>query len=116
MRFSYKQNLPETKWKSADSLDIAFNTHVRLKFIADVISLWSFWQKWNLISGDKISCKQYPKMPTHVHQNIKSFWNAAEMKRHVSRICFYVSLKISRPFEFISTLMWTHFEESEIAV
>ena len=31
MRFSYEHNLPETKWISADSLDVAFNAHVRLK-------------------------------------------------------------------------------------
>ena len=34
MRFSCEHNLPETKWISADSLDIAFNAHVRLKLIA----------------------------------------------------------------------------------
>ena len=28
------------------------------------------------------------KMPTHVHQNIESFWNAAETKRHANRTCF----------------------------
>ena len=27
--------------------------------------------------------------PAHVHQNIKSFWNAAEMKRHVNRTRFH---------------------------
>ena len=41
MRFSCEQNLHETKWISADSLDIAFNAHVRLKLIAgmDFISV-----------------------------------------------------------------------------
>ena len=33
------------------------------------------------------------QMPTRLHQNIGSFWNAAEMKRHVNRTCFHASLK-----------------------
>ena len=33
------------------------------------------------------------EMPTHVHQNIGSFWNAAEMKLHVNRTCFHAGLK-----------------------
>ena len=32
-----------------------------IKLIAGFISLRSFWQKWNFISGGKISCKHYPK-------------------------------------------------------
>ena len=33
------------------------------------------------------------EMPMHVHQNIGSPWNAAEMRRHVKRTCFYAGLK-----------------------
>ena len=33
------------------------------------------------------------EMPTHVHQTIGSFWNAAEMKLHVNRTCFHAGLK-----------------------
>ena len=33
------------------------------------------------------------KMSTHVHQNIGSFWNAAEIKLHVNRTCFHAGLK-----------------------
>ena len=55
------------------------------------ISYRSFWQKWNLISGNKILCKHYPKW--NVHQNIGSFWNAAEIKLHVNRTCFLVGFK-----------------------
>ena len=33
------------------------------------------------------------EMPTHVHQNIGSFWNAGKMKLHVNRTCFYAGLK-----------------------
>ena len=41
MRFSCEHNLPEKKWISANSLDIAFNAHVRLKLNAgmDFISV-----------------------------------------------------------------------------
>ena len=59
MRFSFEQNLPKLIWINADSLDIAFNVHARLKLI--VISLRSFWQKWNFILADKISGKGYWK-------------------------------------------------------
>ena len=33
------------------------------------------------------------EMTTHAHQNIGSFWNAAEIKLHVNRICFHARLK-----------------------
>ena len=56
-----EHNLPEAKWISANALDIAFNAHVRLKLIAGVISLLLFWQTWNFISSDKITCRHYPK-------------------------------------------------------
>ena len=36
MRFSCEHNLPETKWISAKSLDIAFNAHVHLKLNAGI--------------------------------------------------------------------------------
>ena len=61
MRFSCEHNLPETKWISADSLDVAFNAHVHWNSMQVWISYRSFWQKWNFILGDKISCKHYPK-------------------------------------------------------
>ena len=38
------------------------------------------WNTWN-------------EMPTHVHQNIGSLWNATEMKIHVNRTCFHAGLK-----------------------
>ena len=46
-----------------------FNTHVRLKLIAGVISLRSFWQKWNFISGDKILCRHYPTWNAYACQS-----------------------------------------------
>ena len=33
----------------------------RNELIAGAFLLQSFWQKWNFISGDKISCQHYPK-------------------------------------------------------
>ena len=80
MRFSCKQNLPEAKQISADSLDIAFNEHVHLKLIAGVISLRSFWQKWNLIIVAEISSKRYTKCntyPANIHLDedaLKTSW------------------------------------------
>ena len=54
----------------------------------------SFWQKRNFISGDKYHVNTTRnEIPTHVHQNIGSFWNAAKMKLYVSRTCFHVGLK-----------------------
>ena len=32
----------------------------KMKVIAFVIPLRSFWQKWNFISSDKLLCKHYP--------------------------------------------------------
>ena len=61
MRFSCEHNLPETKWISADSLDIAFNAHVRLKLIPGIDFISVILTEMNFISGDKISCKHYPK-------------------------------------------------------
>ena len=44
-----------------------------------VWNLWSFWQKWNFIYGDKIACKHYPK------------WNACACPSK-----YWVILKYSR--------------------
>ena len=40
-----------------------------LKLVAGLISLGSFWQKWNFILGHKISCKQHSKW-NHIKGNI----------------------------------------------
>ena len=91
MRFSCEQNLPEMKWISTESLDGAFNAHVRLKLIAGMNFILVILTEMNFILSDKISCKHYPKW--NVHQNIGSFWNTAEMKLHVNRTYFHASLK-----------------------
>ena len=96
MRFSSEHNLPETKWISADSLDFAFNTHVRLKlnagmdFIPAILTEMKFHFGWILKYHVNTNRNE---MPTHVHQNIGSFWNAVEMKLHVNRTCFHAGLK-----------------------
>ena len=52
MRFSCEHNLPEAKWISADSLDVAFNAHVRLKlnagmdFISVILTEMKFYFLW----------------------------------------------------------------------
>ena len=65
------------------------------------ISYWSFWQKLISIREIKyhVNTTRNEVVPTHVHQNIGSFWNSAEMKLHVNRTCFHV-----RPW---SILFWT---------
>ena len=60
-RFSSEQNLPETKWISADSLDIAFNAHVCLKLILGMDFISVILTEMNFVSGDKTFCKHYPK-------------------------------------------------------
>ena len=87
MRFSCEQNLPEPKWISADSLDIALNVHVHLKITAgmDFISVnfreMEFHFGW-LIKYHINTTRN--EIPTHVHQNIELFWNVAEMKPNVN--------------------------------
>ena len=55
MRFSTEHTLPETKWISADSLDVAINAHVRLKlngemdFISVTWTEMKFHFKWQNI-------------------------------------------------------------------
>ena len=54
------------KWNIFISLSGQFLVTVyiiqpRMKLVSGVVSLRSFWQKWNFISSDKISCKHYPK-------------------------------------------------------
>ena len=111
MRFSCEQSLPDAKWISADSLDIAFNAHVRLKLIAGLISLQSFWQKWNFIWGDKISCQHYPKWNAYVCPS--KYWVILSCSRNETSCEQYLSsrqFEISNRYEFISPVMWTYSE------
>ena len=42
------------------------------------------------------------EMPTHVHQNIRSFWNSVKTKFHVNRTCFHAGL-------WNLKTVWVHF-------
>ena len=46
---------------NSDSLDVAFNMHGRLKLNAGIHFISVILTEMNFISGDKISCKHYPK-------------------------------------------------------
>ena len=74
------------------------------------ISYRSFWQKWNFISGDKISCKHYPKWnayytcPSKYRVVLKCSWNETSCEQNLFTRLF----EISNRYEFISPLMWTY--------
>ena len=94
-RFSCEHNLPETKRIRADSLEVAINAHVRLKLNAgiDFISVILTEMKFSFRGIKYHVNTTQNEMPTHVHQNIGSFWNAAKMKPHVNRTCFNPGLE-----------------------
>ena len=54
---------------SGQFLVTAYMIQPETKLIADVTSLRPFREKWNFISGDKISCTHYPKW-NHMKRNI----------------------------------------------
>ena len=94
MRFSCEQNLTETKWISADSLDITFNDHVRFEthcwygfhnghFDRNEISFLVIKHHVNTTRNE---------IPIHIHQNIGSFWDPAALKLHVNRTCFHAGV------------------------
>ena len=102
MRFSCEHNLPETKWISADLLDVAFNAHVRLILNAgmDFISVTDR----NEISFRVIQYHvntTWNEMPTHVHQNVGPFWNAVKMKLMWTELVFTAAWNL-KP-------VWVHF-------
>ena len=73
------------------------------------ISYRSFWQKWNFISGDKISCKHHPKWnaytcPSKYRVTLKCSRNETSCEQNL----FSHRLEISNRYEFISPLMWTY--------
>ena len=86
MRFPCEHSSPETKWISADSLDVAFNAHVRLKLIAGM----------GFISVVLTEMKFHFK-----RSNI--MWTLPEKK------CLHMSIKISGRFEMQLkwNFMWT---------
>ena len=73
------------------------------------ISYRSFWQKWNLISGDKISCKHHPKWsaytcPSKCRVTLKCSRNETSWEQSL----FSRRFEISNRYDFISPLMWTY--------
>ena len=75
------------------------------------ISSRSFWQKRNFISGDKISCKHYPKWnaqayPSKYRVVLKCSGNETSCEQNL----FSRRFEISKRYEFISPLMWTYSE------
>ena len=98
MRVSWEQTLPDIKWINADSLDIVFNAHVLLKVIVGVISLWSFSQKWNFISSDKMSCEHYPKWNAYACSSkyrviLKCSRNEMSCENNLSLSLFEISIR-----------------------
>ena len=102
MRFSCEHNLPETKWISADS----WMLHLMRMCIWNSMQVWisyrSFWQKWNFISGDKISCKHYPKWnaytcPSKYRVVLKCSRNETSCEQNL----FSRRFEISNRYEFI---------------
>ena len=80
------------------------------------ISYRSFWQKWNFISGDKISCKHYPKWnaytcPSKYRVVLKCSRNETSCEQNL----FSRRFEISNRYEFISPLMWTYSYSNSIA-
>ena len=89
--FRVKNILPETKWIRGDSLDIAFDAHAHCRCGFDIRYFDRNEISFRVLKYHLNTTRN--EMPTHVHQDIGSFWNAAEMKRHVNRTCFYAGLR-----------------------
>ena len=73
------------------------------------ISYWSFRQKWNFISGDKISCKHYLKLNAYTCPS--KYWvilKCSQNETSCEQNLFSHQFKISNRYEFISPLMWTY--------
>ena len=107
MRFSCEQNLPETKWISAESLDIVFNARVRSKLIAGMDFISVILNR-NFISGDKISCKHYPKW--NAYTCLSKYWPALKCSRNETSCkqnLFSRRFEISNRYDFILLLLWT---------
>ena len=92
MRASCEQNLCETIWISTNSLDTAilcireffrYAFHI-VHFDRNGISFQVTKHHVNTTRNE---------MSTHVHPNIRWFWNTAEIKLHVNRTCFHAGLK-----------------------
>ena len=73
------------------------------------ISYRLFWRKWNFISGDKISCKHYPKWNAHPFlSKYRVVLKCSRNKTSCEQNLFSRRFEISNQYEFISPLMWTY--------
>ena len=73
------------------------------------ISYRSFWQKWNFISGDKISCKHYPKWDAYTcPSNYRVVFKCRRNETSCEQNMFSCRFEMSNRYEFISPLMWTY--------
>ena len=94
MRFSCEPNLSKAKWISADLLALLLMCMPICNSLS--VSFHSCHFDRNEISFRLIKYHvntNQDEMPAHVHQSFGSFWNAAEMKRHVNRASFHIGLK-----------------------
>ena len=87
-----------------------------MKLIAGVISLRLFWQKWNFVWGDKISCKHYPKW-NHLKGNIctrvnKNDWlllNELLISGHSQNETNFIAVAMKNNVNRISFMMGRNF-------
>ena len=73
------------------------------------VSYRSFWHKWNFISGDKVSCKNYPKWnaytcPSKYRIVLKCSRNETSFEQNL----FSRRFEIPNQYELISPRMWTN--------
>ena len=99
LRFSCEHNLPETKWISAGSMDVAFNAHVRLKLMRVGISYFERNEISIRVIKYHVNTTRN-EIPLYVHQYIGLFWNAASCEQNL----FSHRCEVSEWYEFIS---WT---------
>ena len=73
------------------------------------ISYRSFWQKWNFISGDKRSCKHYPKWNAYTYPaKYRVVLKCSRNETSCELNLFLRRFKMSNWYEFILFLMWTY--------
>ena len=109
MKFSCEHSFPKTKWISADSLDVAFNAHVRLKLNAGMDFISVILTEMNFHFGYKISCKHYPKWNAYIcPSKYRVTWKCSRNETSCEQSLFSSRLEISNRYEFISLLIWTY--------
>ena len=95
-----------TEWNdfksvSAQGLINVYMKYSKMKLIACVISLLSFWQKWNFVSGDKCYAHTTPKW-NHTNRKICA---CEYLKKNKDSRAKYQN---ENEFHFISPIMKTH--------